>query len=254
MTKFVRTIESFFEKYIEGFFNKNFSSSLQPVELAKQLAKEMENQRTVGVTHVYVPNSFRVYINPLDYQRLAAYSQTIGSEIASYLYKQAREFGYRMSGSPKVDLLLDEGLGKGKFRIVSEFTEQPDEMNEDENSGSDQSFDTRVFSRFEQVGESVRPKVQATLKVIEGLDVGLTIDVGFQRTNMGRREGNELPLTDMNTSRLHAFITWEEDRHILHDAKSLNGTFINNHRITRKSLHNGDKIKVGNTVILYEVN
>jgi pSer/pThr/pTyr-binding forkhead associated (FHA) protein len=71
--------------------------------------------------------------------------------------------------------------------------------------------------------------------------------------NIGRRESNELPLTDMNTSRLHAYVVFEEGGHTLYDARSLNGTYVNDHRVTRKRLKAGDRIKVGNTVILYEV-
>ena len=33
-------LESFLENHIEGFFNKKFSSDLEPVELSKALEKE----------------------------------------------------------------------------------------------------------------------------------------------------------------------------------------------------------------------
>lgn len=89
--------------------------------------------------------------------------------------------------------------------------------------------------------------------MVKGIDSGLQIDLGVERVNIGRRESNELPLTDMNTSRLHAYVVYEEGGHVLYDAKSLNGTYANNHRVTRKRLKAGDRVKVGNTVILYEV-
>ncbi|MPN61701.1 hypothetical protein SDC9_209443 [bioreactor metagenome] len=92
------------------------------------------------------------------------------------------------------------------------------------------------------------------VQIVEGLDKGMKVEVGSKRINIGRRESNELPLTDMNTSRLHAYVIYEEGNHVLHDAKSLNGTYVNGHRITRKILCSGDRIKVGNTIILYEVN
>ena len=36
--------ESFLENHIEGFFNKKFSSDLEPVELSKALEKEIARQ------------------------------------------------------------------------------------------------------------------------------------------------------------------------------------------------------------------
>ena len=49
------------------------------------------------------------------------------------------------------------------------------------------------------------------------------------------------------------YVIFEDGTHVLYDAKSLNGTYVNGQRITRKSLKNGDHIKLGNTVLLYEV-
>jgi len=48
-------------------------------------------------------------------------------------------------------------------------------------------------------------------------------------------------------------VTFEDDHHVLHDAQSLNGTYVNGRRVMRKQLEHGDQIKMGNTVILYEV-
>ncbi len=88
---------------------------------------------------------------------------------------------------------------------------------------------------------------------MEGLDTGQRVEAAVNRINIGRRESNEMPLSDMNTSRLHAYVIYEEGAHVLYDAKSLNGTYVNDHRVTRKRLKNKDRIKLGSTVLLYEV-
>ena len=77
IVKFVRSMENMFEKYIEGFFNNKFSSGLQPVEIAKQLIRQMDDERTIGVSKIYVPNSYVVYLNKADYERIGSYSQSI---------------------------------------------------------------------------------------------------------------------------------------------------------------------------------
>ncbi len=254
--KYVRNIESFFEKYIEGFFNKQFSSSLQPIEIAKQLAREMEDERTVGISHVYVPNHYAIYINHEDYGRLEPYAESVCNELSAYLIEESRRKGYTMAGGPQIELFADEKLAKQAFRISSSFTETSCDESIHRLEDTSITSDTKVFDKLESI---VLPQpfgqqyVHAFLSVINGLDVGLKVECTTNRINIGRRNTNEFPLTDMNTSRLHAYIVYEDNSHVIHDAKSLNGTYVGGSRVTHKHLKNGDKIKVGNTVILYEV-
>lgn len=253
--KFVRNLENFFEKYIEGFFNNKFSSGLQPVEIAKQLANEMESNCSVGVSHIYVPNSYQVYINSTDFELLSTYSQNVCEELSSYLVEKAAQNGYTIiGGTPSISLQLDETTGPEKFRVDSSFT-KPLPTESDHNMENEVSLsDTRIFDKMQPANDKRRDFFpSALLTIVDGLDAGKKIDVGTTRINIGRREGNELSLADMNTSRLHAYIVYDDGIHVLHDAKSLNGTYVDGHRITSKELHPGDRIKVGNTIILYEV-
>ncbi|SDF40313.1 FhaA domain-containing protein [Sporolituus thermophilus] len=253
MAKLLHALEAFFTNYIEGFFNKGKDTGLQPVELAKKLVKEMENQRSVGVANIYVPNHYTVFLTPPDYERIAPYGQTIADEIAAYLAKQANQRGYVMPGRPKVEFIPDEKLQQGQFRFASRFTVVSPSENIVEKMGD--LSETKVYKKLSPLEVACKSvPLTGMITVVEGLDVGLKADVGVNRVNIGRREGNELPLTDMNTSRLHAYIVYEEGAHVIYDARSLNGTYVNGHRITRKKLRSGDRIKVGNSLILYEVN
>ncbi len=249
---FVRRLEDFFEKYIEGFFNARFSGGLQPVEIAKRLAREMESDRTVGISQVYVPNQYSVYLGGEDYERLTPYGQAIRDELAFFVAAEAKRKGYTIVGKPMVDIFCDEAAGRGRLRVVSRYSEPLPDESEQEPTGPVPFSDTRVFGRMVPA-MSRQATIAGLLTVVKGLDTGLQADIGAERVNIGRRESNELPLTDMNTSRLHAYVVFEEGGHTLYDAKSLNGTYINNHRVTRNRLKAGDRIKVGNTVILYEV-
>ena len=51
----LRTIESKIEGLFEGLFGRAFRTHVQPVELARKLAKEMDEHRSVSVSRVYVP-------------------------------------------------------------------------------------------------------------------------------------------------------------------------------------------------------
>ncbi len=248
---FVRRMEDFFEKYIEGFFNARFSGGLQPVEIAKRLAREMEGDRTVGISQVYVPNQYGVYLGSEDYERLTPYGQAIREELAVFVAAEARRKGYTIVGKPLVDIFCDETAGRGKLRVTSRYSEPVPDEAEREATGPATLSDTKVFGHLPPA--SRQAAIAGLLTVLKGMDTGLQLDVGADRVNIGRRESNELPLTDMNTSRLHAYVVFEEGGHTLYDAKSLNGTYVNDHRVSRKRLKTGDRIRLGNTVILYEV-
>ena len=62
----LRTIEQKIESLVEGVFGRAFKSSVQPVELARKLTKEMDDHRTVSVSRVYVPNEYTVYLSTPD--------------------------------------------------------------------------------------------------------------------------------------------------------------------------------------------
>lgn len=251
--KFVRNLENFFEKYIEGFFNKKFESGLQPVEIAKHLLREMENERSIGVSHIYVPNLYHVNINNRDFEHLSPYSEAIQEELAEYLKQEAKQRGYTIVGKPIIEITSSTDVGAEKFQVASSFTE-PLPLSTPSIADEPNDFsDTRVFDKLS--ADIIKPEqlLTGTLTIVDGLDTGDKFDIGINRVNIGRRDTNEIPLTDMNTSRLHSYIVCEDNQHILYDAKSLNGTYVNGHRVTRWRLRSGDKIKLGNTIILYEV-
>lgn len=248
----VRKLEDFIEQQIEGFISTRFSGGLQPVEIAKRLVKEMESDRTVGISQVYVPNQFSVYLAGEDYERLTPYGQAIRDEIAEYVAAQAEARGYTIVGKPMVDIFTEATLKRGKFKVTAKYSEPlPVDQQTHADCGAPLS-DTQVFGKL-SMPQRQSVSVFGLLTIIEGVDTGLQSDLRAERVNIGRRECNELPLSDMNTSRLHAYIVYEDGGHVLYDAKSLNGTYVNSHRITRKCLKLGDRIKLGSTVILYEV-
>ena len=68
----LRSIEHRIESLVEGAFGRAFRSHVQPVELARKLAKEMDDHKTVSVSRVYVPNEYVLYLSPADRSTAAA--------------------------------------------------------------------------------------------------------------------------------------------------------------------------------------
>ena len=62
----LRNLEARIEGLVEGVFSRAFSSEVQPVELARKLAKEMDAHKTASVSRVYVPNEYTVFLSRQD--------------------------------------------------------------------------------------------------------------------------------------------------------------------------------------------
>ena len=77
--------------------------------------------------------------------------------------------------------------------------------------------------------------------------------LGERKIYMGRMPRNEFILTDSNVSRVHAWVAYEQHRHVLYDAESRNGTFVNGTRIQMQRLRDGDEIRLGTTALRYGV-
>ncbi len=93
-----------------------------------------------------------------------------------------------------------------------------------------------------------------SLLAVEGQDIDSYLEFGEKNIYIGRRVNNDFILTDTNASRVHAYITYERHRHILYDAESTNGTYINGKSVVLPQLlRPGDEIGIGETVLLYEV-
>jgi pSer/pThr/pTyr-binding forkhead associated (FHA) protein len=66
-----------------------------------------------------------------------------------------------------------------------------------------------------------------------------------QRTSVGRSPDCDIFLDDVTVSRQHALITEEAGRFLIEDLGSLNGTFLNRHRIEKAPLTDDDEVQIG---------
>ncbi len=91
-----RKAEKKLEGAVEGGFGRAFKSSVQPVELAHKLTKEMGDHKTVGVSNVYVPNEFDVYLGSADFEHLSSLGDSLKAELSNYVVAFARREGWTL--------------------------------------------------------------------------------------------------------------------------------------------------------------
>src|SRR6201987_5851449 len=71
------------------------------------------------------------------------------------------------------------------------------------------------------------------------------VPVGGRPIGIGRSPDNELPVDNLAVSNYHARVYFEAGRLVVEDLDSLNGTFVNDLRVERATLHDGDSIWIG---------
>ena len=98
-------------------FGRAFRTHVQPVELARKLAKEMDEHRTISVSRVYVPNEYSVYLSETDREQFTGYEGSLVGELQDHLIEHARRESYAMLTPPKVLMLTDADLSIGEFGI-----------------------------------------------------------------------------------------------------------------------------------------
>ena len=112
-----RTIESKIEGLFEGVFGRAFRTHVQPIELARKLAKEMDDHRTVSLSRTYVPNEYLIYLGPQDRERYEGVEHEVLDELAGYLMEHARRERLALVSRPKIEFRTDEQLALGEFGI-----------------------------------------------------------------------------------------------------------------------------------------
>ena len=91
----------------------------------------------------------------------------------------------------------------------------------------------------------------ASLFVIQGADQGKRFEFKTSPVPLGRDNSNAIRLHDTEVSRRHAEIRLEDEAYRIVDLGSANGTFVNGHLVDQAPLHTGDRLQLGQTVMLY---
>ena len=89
-----------------------------------------------------------------------------------------------------------------------------------------------------------------TLKILHGADRGKVYENLEPPLTVGREEGNDIQLNDERVSRCHFKVQRDNDRLVLTDLDSTNGTKVNGVECQLKILRHGDLIAVGRSLML----
>jgi len=95
---------------------------------------------------------------------------------------------------------------------------------------------------------------KARLEVLDGPSKGLTLELnGRGIFALGRGRGNDLRIRQREVSRKHCTVQCDGEHFWLVDAGSVNGTLVNDEKVHRYMLYDGDVIKVGGSTIVFRL-
>ena len=249
----LRTIEQKIEGLFEGVFGRAFRTNVQPVELARKLAKEMDEHRTISVSRIYVPNEYTIYLSPPDREQFESYEGSLIGELQDYLGEHARREQYALLTQPTVLLKTDEDLTIGEFGIATRMVQPEGSAPRAPSAGAPEAGATMIYTAAEPVHTEAVSAAELGLEP-ETMTLALegkTHELTTPRAVLGRSKDCEIQLADPNASRRHAEVRLEDDAYWLIDLDSTNGTELNGKRVDRGKLAVGDRITIGETEIVF---
>ena len=243
----IAKFEQMAEKMFAGVFRKNLRP-VQPVEIAKRLVREMQQHKRVSVSAVYVPNVYKVYLNPEDWSAIGSFATAFSHELAKYLLQQGQLGGYTFVSNPLVEVEPGD-LAAGQIEVVCEFDESIVSAPEGAQDFESVRESTLIFADKSLNVKSLSRPSGFLLEVLEGPDAGKRFPLTTGTVFLGRQSECELGLEDIKVSRRHATVAYREGEYFLDDLGSTNGTFVNGRRIGRTKISAGDRVSVGNSVL-----
>lgn len=256
-------IERFFERLFERPSARLFRARLQPVQLQRRIERAMEAERLAAADRTLVPNRFVVHLHPGDLDAFGDMTASLASELADGALVFARSRRYTLVDRPRVDLLADPAVERADIRVTARFAD-PIAGHERRGSvvvGSVSDRDGSARAALAEFGGPndtmvfTVPRPTAPSARLRVMDPG-----GGQRVRefdgttltIGRATDNDLVLPDSRVSRHHARLSGRRGTLVYSDLGSTNGSRVNGVNVGELVLGAGDRIELGDTVIVVE--
>ncbi|NLM20613.1 MAG: DUF3662 domain-containing protein [Peptococcaceae bacterium] len=250
-----------FAEYIVTYFFRHSSGPIQPVRVARELSKVMLKNKQVSISNVYVPNLYTVYLHQNDYSVLESFGETFRVELAKHLYDEGREMGFTFLTPPLVEIKVGENISSGRLKIKGEFAHSlvvPWYIEEENNSDETEHLEkTTVLvndvKKASSLESDLSRKRHYYLEIIKGNDLGKVYYLDQKEVTVGRNQDCDIKVNDMEVSRQHFRLVFKNNRWLVQDLGSTNGTYVNKLRVDRYLVNHGDKIRAGQTHFRFNI-
>jgi hypothetical protein len=249
----LRNLESKLAGLVEGTFSRAFKSQVRPVEIARKLARELDEHRVTSLSRTYAPNEYVVWLSPSDREQFEGYESDLRAELSGYLLEHARRERVSLASRPTIEFRTDERLRLGEFGIQARLVHAEPDRDAEPSQGD--HGHTMVYSTSERLAEPLRapdPKRGSAVLRIDGRAQVL----GAEGAVLGRSRDCDITLEDTNVSRHHAEVRPSGGSWVVRDLGSTNGVKVNGRRIDAarpQSLKPGDVVELGTSRLTFDL-
>jgi len=261
-------VERFLERLFERQSARLFRTAIRPVQVQRRLERVMEGDRVRDGARTVVPHRFTVRLHGDDLAALRVAAPGLAATLADGALAFARSHGYTLLDRPVVELKADRRVSVGDIAVdahdphaappdslAAPSDESIDEVANDEDSASDPRAQPGAAVPSDRTAVFVLPDVdgpRATIREIRPDRSSRSIAFDGRPLTIGRAPDNGVVLRDGRASRHHARIDARRGSLVLSDLGSTNGSYVNDARVDSIALGEGDRIRVGTTILLVE--
>jgi|NGEPerStandDraft_6_1074524.scaffolds.fasta_scaffold03587_5 hypothetical protein len=255
----LKSVETTIANLVEGTFGRLFRSEVRPMELARKLAREMDEHRTMSVSRVYAPNEYSVWLSPEDRARYEGVEHEVIDELCAYLLEHARREELILTASPIITFHTDERLALGEFGIQAQLVRPGGHSDEAHGAAAQEAEpisehgETMIYSTSARVrGQVAEAQDRPTRALV--VVAGRRLPVPPRGATIGRSRDCDIVLDDSGISRRHAEIRPGAGGWTVADLGSTNGVRLNGRALSdAQPLHAGDHVELGSTEIVFEL-
>ncbi|HEY7063291.1 MAG TPA: DUF3662 and FHA domain-containing protein [Chloroflexota bacterium] len=246
MTALLGRIERLLERAFEAPSQRLFHTRLQPLELARAIARVMVAESAIGPDGVRVPNHYLVTLHPDDYQRFAGQREALERDLQTYVLRQTQQRGWQCSGWPAVELREAVEAPRGRPQVSADMITASSPA--DSTGGATDLLDRTSVLPPVAPPPAARPPVRRRWLELEG---GSRRELHAPVLRIGRALDNDLVLDHESVSRHHAELRGDRDLVTIVDLDSTNGTRVNGESVQAAVLSAGDTLHVGAVPLRY---
>ncbi len=232
-------LEDLAEQFVEGTFARVMQARLQPIEVARHIARSMEDGQMIDAQgQIVVPNDYKVFLHPTDFKALQSYQTRLQDDLVRYVLELARAAGATMPGRPRVALESQEGVTLKRVRVQARL-----------HSASR----SNVAPGFTQTMPAMY------LPTDEEQDTGFVLFDGSRRipisgavVTIGRNLNSDIILDNKQVSRRHAQLRRRYGQYILYDLGSTGGTRVNGKPVHEAVLESGQILEFAGVKLRFE--
>ena len=270
-------LERFFERLFERPTARLFKTRLQPVQLQRRIERAMENGRLSSSDRVFIPNRYIVRMNPTDHDAFGELIPNLEVELAAAALTYARAHHYTLADRPDVRLRADPSVSAGDVHVQARFVDDDGVRDAGQPGAGGRALEAiRNAPMFggqrpqpdsavafpavtpEQMSRTMVFQVQqpdspvAILREFGPDGVQREIELDGRPMTIGRSVDNAIVLRDSRASRHHGRLQGRQGALVYSDLGSTNGSRVNGVAIDEVVLGEGDRIEIGDTVLVVE--